>query len=110
MALLLSGAMTASAQTNYPTSTNTVIVPFGPPKLSLDEAREVSFQRNWDLLAAKSGIDAADAQLIIAKEFPNPTASLTTAKWGARTTTPPWSLMETVCGTAALPPSRPSIS
>jgi cobalt-zinc-cadmium efflux system outer membrane protein len=36
------------------------------------------------LLAAKSGIDAAQAQLIVAREFPNPTASLSTAKIGSR--------------------------
>lgn len=51
--------------------------------LSLAQAREIAFERNWDLLAAKSGIDAATAQLIVAKEFPNPTASLSTAKIGA---------------------------
>ena len=48
--------------------------------LSLADARRVAFQRNWDLLAAKSGIDAAQAQLIVAKEFPNPTFSYSTAK------------------------------
>jgi cobalt-zinc-cadmium efflux system outer membrane protein len=51
--------------------------------LSLAQAKEISFERNWDLLAAKSGIDAATAQLIVAKEFPNPTASLSTAKIGS---------------------------
>jgi len=50
--------------------------------LTLEEARRIAFDRNWDLLAAKSNIDSATAQLIIAKEFPNPTASLTTAKIG----------------------------
>jgi len=35
--------------------------------LSLAQAREIAFERNWDLLAAKSGIDAATAQLIVAK-------------------------------------------
>ena len=42
--------------------------------LTLEEARQIAFDRNWDLLAAKSGIDSATAQLIIAKEYPNPTA------------------------------------
>lgn len=51
--------------------------------LSLADARRLSFQQNWDLLAAKSGIDAAAAQLIVSKEFPNPTASWTTARIGA---------------------------
>jgi len=52
-------------------------------KLSVAQAREIAFERNWDLLAAKSGIDAAAAQLIVAKEFPNPTASLSTAYIGS---------------------------
>ena len=48
--------------------------------LSLAAARRVAFERNWDLLAARSGMDAATAQLIVAKEFPNPTFSWYTAK------------------------------
>ena len=52
--------------------------------LSLADAKRIAFERNWDLLAAKSGIDAAQAQLIVAKEFPNPTASLSTARIGDR--------------------------
>jgi cobalt-zinc-cadmium efflux system outer membrane protein len=51
--------------------------------LSLAQAKEIAFEKNWDLLAAKSGIDAATAQLIVAKEFPNPTASLSTAYIGS---------------------------
>ena len=47
--------------------------------LSLSDAKEIAFQRNWDLLTAKSGIDSASAQLIVAKEFPNPTASINAA-------------------------------
>ena len=35
------------------------------------------------MLAAKSGIDSATAQLIIAKEYPNPTGSLSTAQVGS---------------------------
>jgi cobalt-zinc-cadmium efflux system outer membrane protein len=50
--------------------------------LSLAQAKETAFERNWDLLAAKSGIDAASAQLIVSKEFPNPAASWSTAKIG----------------------------
>ena len=49
------------------------------PRLALSDAKQIAFQRNWDLLSAKSGIDSATAQLIVAKEFPNPTASLTTS-------------------------------
>jgi outer membrane protein, heavy metal efflux system len=53
------------------------------PLLSLAQAKEIAFEKNWDLLAAKSGIDAATAQLIVAKEFPNPTASLSTSQIGS---------------------------
>ena len=53
-------------------------------KLSLAQAKEVAFERNWDLLAAKSGIDSATAQLIVVKEYPNPTFSWSTARIGAR--------------------------
>ena len=53
-----------------------------PAGWSLAEVKQMAFARNWDLLAAKSGIDAAKAQLIVAKEFPNPTASLSVAKIG----------------------------
>ena len=51
-------------------------------QLSLAQSRELAFERNWDLLAAKSGVDAATAQWLVAREFPNPTASLSTAKIG----------------------------
>ncbi len=51
--------------------------------LTLAEAKRFAFERNWDLLAAKSGIDAAEAQLIVAKEFPNPTFSYSTARIGS---------------------------
>src|ERR1700722_20071636 len=47
--------------------------------LSLAQVKEIAFERNWDLLTAKSGIDSATAQLIVTKEYPNPTASVTTA-------------------------------
>src|SRR3974390_1265359 len=49
-------------------------------RLSLGQARRVAFERNWDLLAARTGIDSASAQLIVTKEFPNPTLSVSTAK------------------------------
>jgi cobalt-zinc-cadmium efflux system outer membrane protein len=59
--------------------------PASPPAqiLSLAQAKEIAFEKNWDLLAAKSGIDAATAQLIVAKEFPNPLASISTAYIGS---------------------------
>jgi outer membrane protein, heavy metal efflux system len=48
--------------------------------LSLAEAQSIAFQRNWDLLAAAAGVDAATAQKIVVREFPNPTLSLSSAK------------------------------
>jgi len=51
--------------------------------LSLADAKRLACERNWDLLAAKSGVDAATAQLLMAKEFPNPTANWNTYKIGA---------------------------
>jgi len=47
------------------------------------DARRLAFQRNWDLLAAKSDVDIALAQRIVAREFPNPTASFSVAKISA---------------------------
>jgi cobalt-zinc-cadmium efflux system outer membrane protein len=45
-------------------------------QLSLAGAQRIAFEKNWDLLAAAAGVDAATAQKIIAHEFPNPTLSL----------------------------------
>ncbi len=68
------------AQTSSPTTApNAVLI---TESLSLAQAREAAFRGNWDLLAAKSGIDSATAQLIVTKEFPNPTFSLSTARIG----------------------------
>ena len=50
--------------------------------LSLTEAKRLALENGWDILAAQSGVDSATAQLIITKEFPNPTASLSTARIG----------------------------
>lgn len=55
-----------------------------PERLTLADAQRFAVENNWDILAAKSQVDAATAQLIIAKEFPNPTLSLSTAKIGER--------------------------
>jgi cobalt-zinc-cadmium efflux system outer membrane protein len=44
--------------------------------LSLADAKQIAFQRNWDLLSAKSGVDLATGQWLATKEYPNPTASL----------------------------------
>ena len=51
-----------------------------PNPLTLSEARQIAFANNWDLLAARSDVDLATAQHIIAREFPNPTLSLSSAK------------------------------
>ena len=59
------------------TTTNTPSIS-APDRLSLAKARQLAFERNWDLLATKTGIDSATAQLIVAKEFPNPNVSLST--------------------------------
>ena len=44
-------------------------------QLSLADAQRIAFERNWDLLAAAAGVDAATAQKIVVREFPNPTLS-----------------------------------
>src|SRR2546427_7337970 len=48
--------------------------------LTLADVKRISLERNWDLLAAKSEVDIATAQRIIAREFPNPTLLWSTAK------------------------------
>src|SRR5437867_2344233 len=48
--------------------------------LTLTEAKQLMFQNNWDLLAARSEVDLATAQRIVAREFPNPTLSLASTK------------------------------
>lgn len=76
--------------TNAPAQTPAQLsVPPTPQTLGLVQARDLAFQRNWDLLAAKSGIDAAAAQLIIAKEFPNPTFSWSIARIGSHDSATP---------------------
>lgn len=55
----------------------------GELKLGLNEACRVAFERNWDLLAAKADVDVAQAQQMVAKEFPNPTVSLSVSKISA---------------------------
>ena len=48
--------------------------------LSFSEARQLAFRRNWDLLASRSDVDIAQAQVWVAGEFPNPTVGLTVTK------------------------------
>jgi hypothetical protein len=80
--LTLNSASGQPVNPNPPPSLNTAANPPVTP-LSLNEAEEIAFEKNWDLLAAKSGIDAASAQLIVAKEFPNPIASWSTSQIGS---------------------------
>ncbi len=42
--------------------------------LTLAGVKQLAFAQNWNLLAAESSVDAAEALLIMAREFPNPTA------------------------------------
>lgn len=58
-----------------------VALPATPHRvLTLAEVKRMAFQNNWDLLAAKSDVDIATAQRIVAKEFPNPTLALAATK------------------------------
>lgn len=47
---------------------------------SLARAQQRALERNWDLLGAAAGVDAATAQKVVAAEFPNPTLSITSSK------------------------------
>src|SRR5580698_2782902 len=51
-----------------------------PPALSLADARRLALERNSDFRIAGDQVDAALAQLRVAREFPNPTLGLSTAK------------------------------
>ena len=48
--------------------------------LTLAHAKRIAFERNWDLLAAKEGVNVALAQRVVSKEFPNPTLSASVQK------------------------------
>jgi cobalt-zinc-cadmium efflux system outer membrane protein len=52
----------------------------GPRALTLAEARVAALERNWDLLAAKSDLDLAEAQRVVAGAFPNPEVEATLEK------------------------------
>ncbi len=75
MSLIAAGSAFAQSP-NAATATNSI------RRLTLTDAKQTALERNWDLLAAKAGVDLASAQLIVTKEFPNPTASLSTARIG----------------------------
>jgi cobalt-zinc-cadmium efflux system outer membrane protein len=71
--LLGLAAAGAHPSTNQPASA--AVLQDGGRRLSLENAQRLAVERNWDLLAAAAGVNAASAQKIIAKEFPNPTLS-----------------------------------
>src|SRR2546425_8897660 len=52
-------------------------------QLTLAEAQRIAFERNWDLLAARSDVDLATAQKIVARQFPNPTLSFSATQISA---------------------------
>ena len=73
LAALLAGLAAAPAQ---PTNTPTTTLSNSPlQRLSLADAQRLAFEKNWDLLAAAAGVEAATAQKIVARQFPNPTLS-----------------------------------
>lgn len=70
-------ALTVTALVSAPAQAATNI-----PQWTLADAKRIAFERNWDLLAARAGVDAAKAQLLMAKEFPNPNLSASSVKIG----------------------------
>lgn len=50
------------------------------PAVSLAQAEDLALRRNTDFRVAESQVQAAEGQLKIAREFPNPTLNLSTAK------------------------------
>jgi outer membrane protein, heavy metal efflux system len=51
-----------------------------PGAVTLADSKRIAFERNWDLLAAKSDVDVNVAHEVAAHEFPNPTLAWSTAK------------------------------
>ncbi len=48
--------------------------------LTLAQARRQALEHNWEVLAARSGLELAEAQRIVAGEYPNPTFGATVGK------------------------------
>ncbi|MGD0089612.1 MAG: TolC family protein [Planctomycetota bacterium] len=71
--MCLAGLVAAHAQ--EPTGTSATPTNGPVQRFSLVDAQRLAFERNWDLLAAAAGVDAATAQKIVARQFPNPTLS-----------------------------------
>src|SRR5215475_3892863 len=75
VAYFILGVTGVNAQSSTNTASDTTT-----SSLSLGEAKSLAFVRNWDLLAAKSDVDLATAQRLVAREFPNPVASFSVQK------------------------------
>ena len=70
----------AAAHAQQPANTSATQNNSPLQRLSLTDAQRLAFEKNWDLLAAAAGVDAATAQKIVVHEFPNPTLSLSSSK------------------------------
>ena len=81
-AVYFAGLVVAHAQPPTDTSPSATLSNATLQRLSLADAQRVAFERNWDLLAAAAGVDAATAQKIVVHEFPNPALSLSSTKIG----------------------------
>ena len=80
LSLSLAFFLTTRAQVSAATSPAESVPAGVLAHLRLADAQQVALERNWDLLAAAVGVDAATAQKIVAHEFPNPTLALSTTK------------------------------
>ncbi len=76
LSLFGTALLQARSTTGSPGSESSPTVALG--HLSLAAAQRLALERNWDLLAAAAGVDAATAQKIVSHEFPNPTFSWST--------------------------------
>ena len=74
-AVCFAGLVVAHAQQPTDTSPSATLSNDRFQRLSLADAQRLAFEKNWDLLAAAAGVDAATAQKIVVHEFPNPTLS-----------------------------------
>src|ERR1017187_6211615 len=73
-------AVLVAAHAQQPANASATLSNAALHALSLADAQRLAFEKNWDLLAAAAGVDAATAQKIVAHEFPNPALSLSSTK------------------------------
>ena len=59
---------------------NVVVTAAESGVITLREARDVAYQRNWDLLASRADVDIATAQALVARQFANPTLAVSSTK------------------------------